>query len=56
MPSQQDNSKSLAQAMQTFAAMLCTVESLAERVEKMSEQLEIAEKLLHTERFQSVFF
>ena len=45
--------------MQTFAAMLCTVESLAERVEKMSEQqsLIFAEKLLlYNERFQSVFF
>ena len=41
MPGQQDNSPSLAQAMQTFAAMLCIVESLAEKVEKMSEQLEM---------------
>ena len=41
MPGRQDNSPSLAQAMQTFAAMLCLVESLAEKVEKMSEQLEI---------------
>jgi hypothetical protein len=41
MPGEQDNSPSLAQAMQTFAAMLCIVESLAEKVEKMSEQLEM---------------
>ena len=27
--------------MQTFAAMLCIVESLAEKVEKMSDQLEM---------------
>ena len=41
MPGRQDNSPSLAQTMQTFAAMLCLVESLAGKVEKMSEQLEI---------------
>jgi hypothetical protein len=41
MTGQQDNSPSLAQAMRTFAAMLCVVESLAEKVEKMSQQLEI---------------
>ena len=32
MPGRQDNSPSLAQAMQTFAAMLCLVESLAEKL------------------------
>jgi excisionase family DNA binding protein len=41
MPAQRDNSASLAQAMQTFAAMLCIVESLAAKVEKMSGQLEM---------------
>ena len=41
MPGQQDKSPSLAQAMQTFAAMLSIVESLAEKVKKMSDQLEM---------------
>lgn len=31
---------SLAQTMQTFASMLCLVESLAEKVDRMSGQLE----------------
>ena len=41
MAAQRDKSASMARAMQTFAAMLCIVESLAEKVEKMSEQLEV---------------
>ena len=39
MASEQDKSPSVAQAMQTFASMLCVVESLAEKVERMSNQL-----------------
>jgi hypothetical protein len=41
MPGQKDESPNLAQAMQIFAAMLCIVESLAEKVEKMSDRLEM---------------
>ena len=41
MAAQRDKSASLAQAMQTFAAMLCIVESHAARVEKMYGQLEM---------------
>jgi excisionase family DNA binding protein len=41
MAAQRDKSASLAQAMQTFAAMLCIVESLAAKLEKISEQVEM---------------
>lgn len=40
MPGEHDKSPSLAQAMQTFASMLCVVESLAEKVERMSRQID----------------
>jgi hypothetical protein len=40
MPGEQDKSPTLAQAMRTFASMLCVVESLAEKVDRMSGQLE----------------
>jgi DNA-directed RNA polymerase specialized sigma24 family protein len=41
MAAQRDKSASMARAMQTFAAMLSIVESLAEKMEKMSDQLEL---------------
>ncbi len=37
MAAQRDKSASMARAMQTFAAMLSIVESLAEKMEKMSD-------------------
>jgi len=40
MPDGQNKPPSLAQTMQTFASMLCIVELLAEKVEKISAQLE----------------
>ena len=40
MPGDLNKPPSLAQTMQTFASMLCLVESLAEKVDRMSGQLE----------------
>lgn len=40
MPGDKSNPPSLAQTMQTFASMLCLVETLAEKVDRMSEKLE----------------
>lgn len=40
MPGEQNKPPSLAQTMQMFASMLCVVESLVEKVDNMSEQLE----------------
>ncbi len=40
MPGDKSSPPSLAQTMQTFASMLCLVETLAEKVDRMSEQLD----------------
>lgn len=40
MPSDPEN-PTLAQAMQTFASMLCVVEALNEKVDRVSEKLEL---------------
>ena len=40
MPDDKSQPPSLAQTMQLFASMLCVVESLAEKVDKMSAQLD----------------
>ena len=46
----EDRSPSLPQAMQIFAAMICIVESLATKVDRLSEQIEKLDARTHSPR------